>query len=78
VCDVADDVNETARLLREKAAARATLFPPRALMKIRGAQIMFAKVDERRVEYGRIDLLLSKELSLSSVMTRLAPRIATP
>jgi hypothetical protein len=47
-------------------------------MKIRGAQIMIAKVDGRRVEYGRIDLLLSEELSSSSVMTRLAPGIATP
>jgi hypothetical protein len=47
-------------------------------MKIRGAQIPIAKVDERRVEYARIDLLLSEELSSSSVTTRLTPEIATP
>jgi hypothetical protein len=51
---------EFTRAGREDAAARARLFPPRALMKIRGAQILIAKADERRVEYGRIDLLPPK------------------
>jgi hypothetical protein len=51
---------------------------PRALMKIRGAQIPIAKAGERRVEYGRIDLLPSEEISSSWAMTRLTPGIATP
>jgi hypothetical protein len=51
---------------------------PRALMKIRGAPITIAKAGERRVEYGRIDLLPSDELSSSGAMTRLTPGITTP
>jgi len=39
------------RVEREEAAASARLFQPRAWMKIRGAQILIAKADERRVEY---------------------------